>query len=89
MRGLHSVAGLHQDPGPLSGPMTPQPSSGVEMNKNLSTSSKCEGLHEPGPIRGFAAAMAAELMISCWFGIGAILAIKMVSSLECCMRRKC
>ena len=37
------------------------------------TSSKYEGL---------AAAIAAELMIGFWFGIGAILAIKMVSSLE-------
>ena len=58
----------------------PQPPSGVETNKNLSTSSKYEGL---------AAAMAAELMIGFWLGIGAILAIKMVSSLECCIRRKC
>ena len=45
---------------------------GQKTNKNLSTSSKYE-CH--------AAAMAAELMIGSWFGIGAILAIKMVSSL--------
>ena len=44
-----------------------------KTNKNSSTSSKYEGL---------AAAMAAELMIGFWFGIGAILAIKMVNSLE-------
>ena len=43
------------------------------MNNNLLTSSKYEGL---------AAAMAAELMIGFWFGIGAILAIKMVNNLE-------
>ena len=36
----------------------------------------------PGPYTGFAAAMAAELMIGFWFGIGEILAIKMVNSLE-------
>ena len=69
--------------------MGPQPLSRVEMNKNLSTLSKYEGLCEAGPLRGLAAAMAAELMIGVWFGIGAILAIKMVSSLECCIRRKC
>ena len=50
----------------------------VEKKMNLSTSSKYEGL---------AAAMAAELMIGFWFGIGAILAIKMVSSLEELIRR--
>ena len=40
----------------------------MKTNKNLSTSSKYEGL---------TAAMAAELMIGFWFEIGAILAIKM------------
>ena len=58
----------------------PQPPSGAEMTKNLLTSSKHEGL---------TAAMAAELMIGFWFEIGAILAIKIVISLECCIRRKC
>ena len=42
---------------------------------------------------GLGAAMAAELMIGFWFGIGAILAIKMVRSLEYCIEelisRKC
>ena len=51
----------------------------VEKKTNLSTSCKYEGL---------AAAMAAELMIGFWFGIGAILAIKMVSSLEELISRK-
>ena len=32
--------------------------------------------------------MAAELMIGFWFGIGAILAIKMVNSLEKLISRK-
>ena len=44
-----------------------------------STSSKYEGL---------TAALAAELMIDFWFGIGAILAIKMVNSLEELISRK-
>ena len=51
----------------------------VEQKTNLSTSSKYEGL---------AAAMAAELMIGFWFEIGAILAIKMVNSLEELISRK-
>ena len=42
-----------------------------------STSSKSACGYE-----GLAAAMAAELMTGFWFGIGAILAIKMVNSLE-------
>ena len=36
---------------------------------------------------GLGAAMAPELMIGFWFGIGAILAIKMVSSMEELIRR--
>ena len=51
----------------------------MKTNKNLSTSSKYEGL---------TAAMAAELMAGFWFGIGAILAIKMVNSLEELISRK-
>ena len=47
-----------------------------KMSKNSSTSSKSGGYE------GFAAARAADLMIGFWFGIGAILAIKMVNSLE-------
>ena len=64
-----------------------------KMSKNLSTLSKSGGgaLHT---YEGLAAAkgpvglgslcdlLAAELMIGFWFGIGAILAIKMVYSLE-------
>ena len=49
-----------------------------KTNENSLISSKYEGL---------AATMAAELMIGFWFGIGAILAIKMVSSLEELTRR--
>ena len=58
-----------------------------KTNKNLwgrratppSTLSKYEGL---------AAALAAELMIGFWFGIGAISAIKTVQSLEELISRK-
>ena len=51
-----------------------------KTNKNLSTSSKYEDL---------AAAIAAELMIGFWFGIGVVLAVKTLESLECCISRKC
>ena len=43
---------------------------------------------KPSKYEGLAAAIAAELMIGFWFGIGAILAIKMVSSLEELISRK-
>ena len=39
---------------------------------------------KPSKYKGLGAAMAAELMIGFWFGIGAILAVKMVNSLEYC-----
>ena len=51
-----------------------------KTNTNLSTSSKYEGL---------AAAIAAELMIGFWFGIGVVLAVKILESLEYCISRKC
>ena len=51
-----------------------------QVQWKTSTSSKYEGL---------ATAMAAGLMIGFWFGIGAILAIKMVNSLEELISRKC
>ena len=51
-----------------------------KMNKNSSTSSKSGTAYE-----GLIAAMAAELMIRFWFGIGVILAVKMVQSLEYCI----
>ena len=38
--------------------------------------------------KGLAAAIAAELMIGFWFGIGVILAAKMVDSLEELISRK-
>ena len=59
-----------------------------KMNKNLLTLSKYAGGKAPGPYEGLAAAMAAELMIGFWFGIGVVLAVKMLGSLECCIRRK-
>ena len=48
----------------------------VETIDQTTTLSKFEGL---------GAAMAAELMIGFWFGIGVILAAKMVHSLEYCI----
>ena len=39
----------------------------------------------PSKYEGLGAAMAAELMIGFWFGIGAILAAKVVYSLEHCI----
>ena len=51
-----------------------------KTSKNSSTSSKYEGLK---------AAMVAELMVGFWFGIGVILAVKVVHSLEELIRGKC
>ena len=42
-----------------------------KTNKNSSTSSKLGG-GAPGSYEGLGAAMAAELMIGFWFGIGVI-----------------
>ena len=52
----------------------------VEQKTNLLTSSKYEGL---------TAAIAAELMTGFWFGVGVVLAVKTLESLEYCIRRKC
>ena len=76
----------------------------MKMNKNSLTSSKsgCRvpQVQAPGAYEGLAAAkgpvcpgslcdlLAAEVMIAFWFGIGAILAIKMVNSLEELISRK-
>ena len=48
----------------------------METSEQLATPSKYEGL---------GAAMAAELMIGCLFGIGVILAITIVDSLDYCV----
>ena len=62
----------------------------VETNKNLSTSSKSDGgTQAPRPYAGLGAAIAAELMIGFWFGIGVVLAVKTLESLEYCISRKC
>ena len=37
---------------------------------------------EAGPYAGLGAAMAAELMIGFWFGIGVVLSVKTLESLE-------
>ena len=39
----------------------------------------------PSKYEGLGPAMAAELMIGFWFGIGVILAIRMVNSLDYCV----
>ena len=68
----------------------PKPLSGAEMNKNLSTLSKSDGeTQAPGPYASLGAAIAAELMIGFWFGIGVVLAVKTLESLEYCISRKC
>ena len=67
-----------------------QPPRPAETNKNLLTSSKYEGLASAnGPVGpgSLCNLLAAELMIGFWFGIGAILAIKMVNNLEELIRR--
>ena len=46
------------------------------MSEQPTTSSEYEGL---------GCAMAAELMIGFWLGIGVILAVKMVNSLDYCV----
>ena len=59
----------------------------VEKKANLSTSSKSDEV--PGPYSGLGAAIAAERMIGFWFGIGVVLAVKTLESLEYCISRKC
>ena len=49
-------------------------------NEQVETTNK-----KPSKYAGLAAAMAAELMIGFWFGIGAILAIKMMNGLDYCI----
>ena len=68
----------------------PQAPNGTKTNKNLLTSSKSDGgTQVPGPYTGLGAAIAAELMIGFWFGVGVVLAVKKLESLEYCIRRKC
>ena len=40
---------------------------------------------KPNKYAGLGTAMAAELMIGFWFGIGVVLAVKMLESLEYCI----
>ena len=61
----------------------------MEQKMNLSTSSKSGGgTQAPEIYEGLAAALAAKLMIGFWFAVGAILAVKMVNSLEDLISRK-
>ena len=48
-------------------------------SEQQTTPSKCEGL---------GASMAVELVIGFWFGIGVVLAVKMVNSLDYCIEPK-
>ena len=59
------------------------------MGPLTSSKSACEGPPLGRAYEGLAAAIAAELMIGFWFGIGVVLAVKMLESLEYCIRRKC
>ena len=58
-----------------------------QVQQKTSTLSK-SACGAPGAYEGLAAAMAAELMICFWFGIGEILAVKMVNSMEELISRK-
>ena len=63
----------------------------VEKKTNLLTLSKstCGAPLPGGAYEGLTAAIAAELMIGFWFGVGVVLAVKTLESLEYCIRRKC
>ena len=49
-------------------------------NEQVETTNK-----KPSKYEGLGAAMAAEVMVGFWFGIGAILAVKMMNSLDYCI----
>ena len=68
----------------------------MERETNLSTLSKYTGLgaakssllmgrYAPSGPGSLCDLLAAELMIGVWFGIGVIVAVKIVQSLECCI----
>ena len=74
----------------MKAPQPPTWAKPAETTKNLSTSSKSDGGTQAlGPYAGLGAAIAAELMIGFWFGIGVVLAVKTLESLEYCISRKC
>ena len=50
------------------------------MNEQVETTNE-----KPSKYKDLGAAMAAELMIGFWFGITAILAVKMMNSLDYCI----
>ena len=54
----------------------------IKMEERVETTEKPT---TPSKYKGLGAAMAAELMTGFWFGIGAILAVKTIHSLECCI----
>ena len=55
----------------------------AETNKNLLTSSKCEG--PGGPASGVIGSFIGMGMVGFCFGIGLILAVKTVNNLEYCI----
>ena len=59
----------------------------MKMNPKNKRPNKYAGGGAPGPYAGLGAAIAAELMIGLWFGIGVLLAVKMVNNLEELIRR--
>ena len=58
-----------------------------KTNENLLTSSKsaCRAPPPGGAYEFLAAAIAAELMIGFWFGVGVVLAVKTLEGLEYCI----
>ena len=55
----------------------------LKMEEQVKTTNlTSEQLTTPSKYKGLRAAMAAKLVIGCWFGIGDILAVKMMNSLD-------
>ena len=57
----------------------------INLEKSACGAPPPGGAQAPGAYEVIGAALAAELMIGFWFGIGVILAVKMVQSLEYCI----
>ena len=71
----------------LMGPQGPSTSS--KSDGGTQAQGPYAGLHGVGPLLCLGAAIAAELMIGFWFRVGVVLAVKILESLEYCIRRKC
>ena len=55
---------------------------GIKVEKRVGATDLREQQTTPSKYEGLEAAMAAEPMIGFWFGIGVILAVKMINSLD-------